>query len=213
MSKGRASKMSMYCHHDDLVLSDKDVEIMMQAYEAGANNLEEFDEREQRLVKSFKLWVDTVRKWRNPKLELEDWLPTSVDICKSRLFWWIRSGHEPLPFPPPTAYSCPWYELIVDDLNHHIYLDFSLHKTNDDSVSVWVCQCPYNLIEKVSDTEYILGFGPYRFKAWRDVETSLRALASYNPQSPNLYEEYYERDKNDLTKCWMIRRERDLEAQ
>ncbi len=47
---------------------------------------------------------------------------------KSALFWRLLNGKEPLPIPPPTRYSYPWYEIIekpgphqVGDIGFHAY--------------------------------------------------------------------------------------------
>jgi hypothetical protein len=47
---------------------------------------------------------------------------------KSALFWRLLNGKDPLPMPPPTRYSYPWYEIIeapgqhrVGDIGFHAY--------------------------------------------------------------------------------------------
>lgn len=59
-------------------------------------------------------WIETARKYREP-----DWLPIYPDMMKSALFERIRSGLEPLEYPPPVGYSCPWYA-VVEDRGPHV---------------------------------------------------------------------------------------------
>ncbi|WP_163058033.1 hypothetical protein [Acidithiobacillus ferrooxidans] len=39
---------------------------------------------------------------------------------KSALFWRLLNGKEPLPMPPPTNYSYPWYEIIEEPGPHRV---------------------------------------------------------------------------------------------
>ncbi len=39
---------------------------------------------------------------------------------KSALFWRLLNGKEPLPMPPPTSYSYPWYEIIEEPGPHQV---------------------------------------------------------------------------------------------
>ncbi|MHB8365976.1 MAG: hypothetical protein ACYDB0_03005 [Acidithiobacillus sp.] len=39
---------------------------------------------------------------------------------KSALFWRLLNGKEPLPMPPPTNYSYPWYEIIEESGPHRV---------------------------------------------------------------------------------------------
>lgn len=39
---------------------------------------------------------------------------------KSALFWRLLNGKEPLPMPPPTRYSYPWYEIIENHGPHQV---------------------------------------------------------------------------------------------
>ncbi len=42
---------------------------------------------------------------------------------KSRLFARLLQGKPPLPVPPPTSFSYPWYELIEDGFSENVSLD------------------------------------------------------------------------------------------
>jgi hypothetical protein len=39
---------------------------------------------------------------------------------KSALFWRLLNGKKPLPMPPPTRYSYPWYEIIEEPGPHRV---------------------------------------------------------------------------------------------
>ena len=92
----------------------------------------------------------------------KDWLPGSADICKSRLFWRLRSGKPALKSPPPTAYSCPWYELIDESERAHWAYDM-----HDWEGIPYFAQCPYKLLERdESGKPSKVSFGPYTFKCW-----------------------------------------------
>ena len=112
------------------------------------------------LLGAMRLWIETVRKIDRYGIE---WLPSDVDMLKSRLFWRIRSGKQPLPEPPPTAYSCPWYELIEDDRPHWAY-DMWVNPHGDTCA---ISQCGY-AVEVFGENRYpeVVRFGSYRFKTW-----------------------------------------------
>lgn len=168
-------------------------------------------EAELRALPAYARWVEVVRKERNTP----DWEPSVIDLTKSRLFWWIRSGHEPLPYPPPTAYSCPWYELVVEADRNHSSLEFHIAKEGAFGGvfdgQVLIAQCPYKIIEKRSETEYIVGFGPYRFLAFRDPEMRIEELKQINP---HIKDPDYDwgTSISDPAHCWWLRRQIELEA-
>ena len=120
--------------------------------------------RDITLLHHFRVWIDTVRAVK-PKYEGHygpQWLPGPIDILKSRLFWRIRSGKKPLDFPPPTCYSCPWYEVVeISDYAH------SIGEENRETSGnrLVVAQDCYDILEK-HDNYWIVSFGPYKFKAW-----------------------------------------------
>lgn len=212
----------IYFHHDDLRLESEEVQQFYDLFEDNESNnakLLELDDRTQRLVKAFRLWVNTVRGTakRGGYVYNETWLPGPIDCIKSRLFWWIRSGHEPLPFPPPTAYSCPWYEVITEQGNHHVY---DLHEYPEGSMfyrkdkpSVSISQSIYDILERKEDGSLILAYGPWRFRAFRDAEKHADVIGEYNKHDPTCRERVYESDKDDMNKCWFLCRLPELEQQ
>jgi hypothetical protein len=148
---------------------------------AGSHHGEpELTRHDFRLLECFRLWISTVRK--SPGYD-EDWMPSDADIIKSRLFWRIRSGKDPLPHPPPRAYSCPWYEVIeMPDKMHSSAFEL-VERERDGGTFVYINQCSYQVIEKGDDGKYLLGFGPYRFYAWNgQVEwRNVGGGVSYSP--------------------------------
>lgn len=175
-------------------------------------------ERELKLMFNFLDWVDTVRASPGQRYK-PTWRPSEIDVIKSRLFWWIRSGHDPLPYPPPCAFSCPWYELITEEGNHSVYelgglvtagSYFRAEANGLDQVVVG--QDFYDLIEQVSETEMILGFGPYRFRAFRDIELHADHIAALNPHRPEVRQETLDSDRDNMSRGWFLCRRKDLEG-
>jgi len=124
------------------------------------------------LLKAYNAWVYILfeeDQYRNLFLENKNktlFMPNDIDWLKSRLFWRLRAGKDPLPYPPPTAFSCPWYEIIEVPGPHDSFEHIRVSKEEGRDDRVYIAQCPYKLLEKTDDGKYILGFGPYRFKAW-----------------------------------------------
>lgn len=166
------------------------------------------------LMRAYHLWVETVRRVnRSPYPGYgQDWEPSDVDIVKSRLFWRIRSGYAPLPWAPPCAYSCPWYEL-VEDLGNHAAFDCWRHSDDDPHFpGTWViAQTPYQHIETLPDNRHVVGFGEYRFELHRDPAAEAKRIGDLNKHLPNCEAERYEEIKDDPNKGWFIRRIPDRE--
>jgi hypothetical protein len=120
-------------------------------------------DRDLHILQAMTRWIQVVRtEYSKHKGDYKDWLPSEVDVRKSRLFWRLRSGKEPLPEPPPTAFSCPWYEIIDEDRPHWVHNDVYIH---DDWVSI--AQCRYKLEKMEGEIPAIVSFGSYKFKVWR----------------------------------------------
>lgn len=132
--------------------------------------LEILTERDVQLCEAISLWMRTARKHGREGYYDQNWYPSYPDITKSRLFWRIRTGKAPLPEPPPTAFSCPWYEVVEEcERPHHCIEAFI--DIDDEGVEkgyVSVNQCTYNLVEKVSDLEAIVQFGTIRYRLWKE---------------------------------------------
>ena len=113
--------------------------------------------RDEAICLAMSEWIRIARK-RNGA----DWVPSAADICKSRLFWRLRSGKRPLPHPPPTAYSCPWYELIDEPDRPHWAYDMG-----EWDGETFFAQCRYEVLARGDDGKPArVKFGPYEFRCW-----------------------------------------------
>lgn len=127
-------------------------------------------------------WIEIARKKYG-----QEWLPSDTDFIKSRLFWRLRSGFKPLPDPPPTAFSCPWYEVIEEKERPHwvhellsypsgssMLFNFDL---NGADGMAFISQCPY-LITKWSDDSKLVPeevtYGPYKFRVFKGQHETIR---------------------------------------
>ena len=72
----------------------------------------ELFERDIKLLENYQLWVKTATDAAQKEFERtgyessymkDKWIPSVPDMLKSRLFWRIRYGLQPLPAAPPTA--------------------------------------------------------------------------------------------------------------
>lgn len=142
-------------HHGPPILTERDVSICLAMSE----------------------WIGIARKsqWQH-----DNWLPNSADIRKSRLFWRLRSGKRPLEAPPPTAYSCPWYELIEDDRPHWAYdvhewpVEEGEEIDDDEANTVWIAQCPFTVLARgAAGKPTRVGFGPWTFRVWSGIQQHL----------------------------------------
>lgn len=116
------------------------------------------------LLGAYRQWIETVWAARQDM----KWLPGEIDCLKSRLFWRIRSGKSPLPSPPPTAYSCPWYEVIEEIRPHFLWEEVRFYEPREnqpETVAV-IAQCQYVVIDRSDPKKTIVGFGPWRFRIW-----------------------------------------------
>jgi hypothetical protein len=125
--------------HGELILSDQDIHIARCVTE----------------------WISIVRRDGGPQYE-DAWLPCEVDFRKSRLFWRLRSGSPPLPSPPPTCYSYPWYELVEEPGWAHWVHDGG--HTKDGGFAI--AQCRYDVVTPFADSG-LVSFGPWQFAVWK----------------------------------------------
>lgn len=115
-------------------------------------------ERDMKICLAMVEWIRLVRGLNRSDYP-KHWLPSFADLCKSRLFWRLRSGKKPLPEPPPTAFSCPWYEVVDEaDRAHWAY---EMHEYEG---KCFVAQCPYTILERdEGGVPSVIGYGSYRF--------------------------------------------------
>ncbi len=143
---------------------------------------------ERKFCQYFIKWLEVRRDWYTGAV------PSDIDCYKSALLERLRNGLEPLDFPPPKGYSCPWYALVEDRGPHlAIYstdISFAFKKfPHFPNVDIWILQSPYKRVKKLTnvkrpyDTEYIiqdLGHGddsPYRFRLWYDPDYKYGSIA------------------------------------
>jgi hypothetical protein len=115
-------------------------------------------------------WIKTVRA-AGPGVVMVSWLPSENEIKKSALLARLLAGKNPLPYPPPCAYSYPWYA-IVEDIEPTIIkiksgLEIWFHS---DGLFVNINQNKYSIIEKFADKIMVIRDDqketPYRFLLW-----------------------------------------------
>ena len=151
--------------------------------------------RDLAMLQACRLWIQTVRSsggYYGP-----DWLPSDVDFSKSRLFWRLRSGKPPLPQPPPTAYSCPWYEVIEEIRPHWCFGDFHLLVEGPgtlDDPKIAIAQSVYDLVERTAQG-YLVRFGPWTFDVWKGTQ-----------EVPSLNAKTGQPETRRLDGCWIQRR-------
>jgi len=136
-------------------------------------------DRDMHILQAMTNWIQIVREQYGKKYNnnsYKDWLPSEVDLRKSRLFWRLRSGKEALPAPPPTCWSCPWYEVVEEERAHWLHDDVYPDKFDKQFISI--AQCRYVVYERENDFPSVVGFGPYRFKLWfgENKVTSITSL-------------------------------------
>jgi hypothetical protein len=113
--------------------------------------------RDVAICQAMSRWIDIAREKYGP-----DWLPAGADIEKSRLFWRLRSGKEPLDHPPPCAFSCPWYEVIEEP--HRPHWAFEAWEMEG---AFYIAQNPYEVLERnAQGVPSRVGFGPWSFRCW-----------------------------------------------
>lgn len=119
-------------------------------------------------------WLRIVKRSRNDSLEYH--IPTDIDWRKSALFHRMREGKKPLKYPPPRAYSYPWYG-IIEDLTPHPIKDDNIFMSSDKEIII--CQCPYDIVEKRSNVDFTLKCGNYVFRMWKQFEDNSIWLLQY----------------------------------
>jgi hypothetical protein len=139
-------------------------------------------ERDIKLLQAYQLWVKTAndaaeaqfkKTGQKSSYAKDTWVPSYPDMLKSRLFWRIRSGKDPLPEPPPTAYSCSWYELIEVPGPHDVWEEIRVfdkdHFLGSKGPVCSVAQSLYEVLEQHEDGTLILKYNCYKFKAWNGM--------------------------------------------
>lgn len=126
------------------------------------------------------LSINTLLKWLKIREENGISFPTEliqfeIDIRKSALLTRMLGGKDPLPEPPPKAFSYPWYSLIEQgegDPFEVVEVDpFEVVEVGKDLTRILIDQHIWDVIKKISDTEYQITYngeqGKFRWKLWR----------------------------------------------
>lgn len=85
---------------------------------------------------------------------------------KSALFARLLEGKKPFIFPPPCAYSYPWYEVIEESGPFNLSLeardlDEIIWENLSEEQQVLIEQTPWKLLEKTSENEVRVTFGKW----------------------------------------------------
>ena len=149
---------------------------------------------EMELCTKMAWWIRVVRE-TGGQFYGKDWLPSQADIGKSALFERIRSGREPLEFPPPLGYSCPWYGVVEDPGPHMVgnrifeHVQFGIAGNEyfpENSVSI--LQNLYEIVKRLAKEAYLIKDlrhdTPYRWKLWYDPEYDMSRFDNVAQKKP-----------------------------
>jgi hypothetical protein len=168
-------------------------EIVLGSYVGSHHGHPDLFERDIQLLQHYQKWLETAKA--TGLSHYQNWTPSYVDMLKSRLFWRIRSGKDPLPEAPPTAYSCPWYELIEVPGPHDIWEEIRVYGPNQGFPKKFcsVAQCSYQVIEDhapagqcipcggsnpepCASVYLTLKYNCYLFKAWNGMVPTRKVI-------------------------------------
>ncbi len=122
----------------------------------------EGDEQDFRNCVNMVTWIRTVRRTQKYGEGKYPWFPSWIDMKKSSLFWRLRSGKNPLPSPPPTSFSYPWYD-VIENANPH-----------------WVDGMYVQHVDETLFTSYAyINQTPYIVKKWVDAEETIPSVVAY----------------------------------
>ena len=141
-------------------------------------------EEELVLCQQMRVWIETAREWGK---YAPDWLPSHPDMVKSALFERLRSGLQPLEYPPPIGYACPWYAIVEDQGPHQV-----AEKEGEPFGIIWqddrvhLLGNMYRIVSLTKHNDMIVRDAyhdtPYRFHLWFDPEFS-RTISPYHPST------------------------------
>jgi|SRR5271157_5601692 len=141
-------------------------------------------QRDINIIKQTILWMAIARYENKNKPHSsygDDWYPSNADISKSRLFWRIRAGQKILTNAPPTAMSCPWYEVIEDIRPHWVYdmnIMTEVFGVKQDPPLVSISGTSFfKLLETIDENHHVVEFKPWTFDLWNAPNEQ----ATYNP--------------------------------
>lgn len=92
----------------------------------------------------------------------------TVDMLdeKSALFARLLDGKNPLIYPPPCAYSYPWYEVIEENGPWNLSIEAAdlkelIWENLHGESQILIEQTPWKIIDKKSDNEVVVTFGKW----------------------------------------------------
>jgi len=89
-----------------------------------------------------------------------DYLGFNIHATKSALLKRLLSGKKPFKFPPPRAYSYPWYSLLEEGK----YAGFMGCYNHDDKLNL--SQYLWHIVEKLNDGTYLLSYNLKEGSVW-----------------------------------------------
>lgn len=105
------------------------------------------------LIDRLYVWLQTVSKEKGERPDLNN----TANITKSCLLYRLTvEAKEPLPHPPPRAYSAPWYELIEQEIGsaYEVWAD-----ETERGARVAINQdAGWRFVEQVSDDHWIIEY-------------------------------------------------------
>lgn len=114
-----------------------------------------------------------------------------ISIRKSALFHRLMEGKEPLPIPPPRAYSYPWYNLIEDGYGYPFEVWEATDKAFVNFPAVGIDQSIWKLIEKIGENDFIVSYLYGKDHKVSDTKWHVYQIGCRVPQSPQLSSSNY----------------------
>ena len=99
-------------------------------------------------------WLQIRGKW-NEDYNAEWLFSLDVDMDHSALLGRLLDGKKLLAFPPPRAYSYPWYQLA--EKGHCLDLRIHFHALNDKNY-VGIEQTLWEILERIDERTYIVKY-------------------------------------------------------
>lgn len=81
---------------------------------------------------------------------------------KSALFYRLLHNKAPLIYPPPCAYSYPWYSIIEENRTHELLLDANSINELLDNGEINIEQTAWEVLEIISPMEAIVTYGQWK---------------------------------------------------
>lgn len=93
----------------------------------------------------------------------QDYCKLRIDADHSALLDRLLQGKEPLPEPPPRAFSYPWYELIENGFAYPYEVWEPTNRLHDYPTLVIDQSSQWKIVEKIFDREWICTYNIARY--------------------------------------------------